>query len=145
MEEVLGDKICVLLKRIEQECVTKLHLCFSGEDIHRMTESHLQEMRLFLSRVVQARLSVQQLEECHLNVSQENETEDSHLKSVDENIDPGKDIIVVDGISDKDNNTQSVLIPENIEQKDKRSNTARLSDAKSEKLSYPSSSASYSS
>lgn len=62
----ISAKLCTALSAIGTVCVKDLNQCFATEDLLQMRKSHLEEMKNFLLRISQGKVSKDALDNCKI-------------------------------------------------------------------------------
>ena len=62
--KIISDKLCKALTTIGTVCVKHLNECFAEDDVRQMRKSSLEEMKIFLLRISQGKVSNNALDDC---------------------------------------------------------------------------------
>lgn len=63
---IIGQKMCDALITIETKCVPMLRQCFARDDVEQMKRSHMDEMKLFLVRIVKDKVGPIVIDNCSI-------------------------------------------------------------------------------
>ena len=77
--KIISDKLCKALTTIGTVCVKHLNECFAEDDVRQMRKSHLEEMKTFLLRISQEKLTGGALDNCKVMEYVENGVERSRI------------------------------------------------------------------
>merc|ERR1719318_2247946 len=83
--KIISDKLCKALTTIGTVCVKHLNECFAEDDVRQMRKSHLVEMKTFLLRISQGKVTNNAFDNCKVMEYVENE--------IDQDIDQDENIV----------------------------------------------------
>ena len=105
--KIISDKLCKALTTIGTVCVKHLNECFAEDDVRQMRKSSLEEMKIFLLRISQGKVSNNALDDCKV------------MEYVENNVDQGQDFVPLDNNEYNDQNKQQDSVtPLNIPQEE---------------------------
>merc|ERR1711892_331023 len=81
--KIISDKLCKALTTIGTVCVKHLNECFAEDDVRQMRKSSLEEMKVFLLRISQGKVSNNALDDCKVMQYVENNVDQEQGKYVD--------------------------------------------------------------
>ena len=104
----ISDKLCKALTTMGTVCVKHLNECFAEDDVRQMRKSHLEEMKTFLLRISQEKVTNNVFDECKV------------MEYVENEVDKDKDQNEIFLTSDTDENirteqTADIPLPDNVE------------------------------
>merc|ERR1712042_9233 len=74
--KIISDKLCKALTTIGTVCIKHLYQCFAEDDVKQMRKSHLQEMKTFLLRISEEKVTADAFENCKVMEYTENEEQE---------------------------------------------------------------------
>merc|ERR1712142_412238 len=74
--KIISDKLCKALTTIGTVCIKHLYQCFAEDDVRQMRKSHLQEMKTFLLRISEEKVTADVFENCKVMEYTENEEQE---------------------------------------------------------------------
>jgi len=74
--KIISHKLCKALTTIGTVCIKHLHQCFAEDDVKQMRKSHLEEMKTFLLRISEEKVTNNVFENCAVMEYVENEEQE---------------------------------------------------------------------
>merc|ERR1712212_449982 len=89
--KIISHKLCKALTTIGTVCIKYLHQCFAEDDVKQMRKSHLEEMKTFLLRISEYKVTNNVFENCIVMEYVENEGQKLNNNTVDKATKSGED------------------------------------------------------
>jgi len=83
--KIIFDKLCKALTTIGTVCIKHLYQCFAEDDVRQMRKSHLQEMKTFLLRISEEKVTADVFENCKVMEYTETEEQEGIVMSHTDN------------------------------------------------------------
>jgi len=89
--KIISHKLCKALTTIGTVCIKHLYQCFAEDDVKQMRKSHLEEMKTFLLRISEEKVTNNVFENCVVMEYVENEGQKLNNNTVDKATKSGED------------------------------------------------------
>merc|ERR1719233_1731273 len=89
--KIISHKLCKALTIIGTVCIKHLYQCFAEDDVKQMRKSHLEEMKTFLLRISEEKMTNNVFENCVVMEYVENEGQKLNNNTVDKATKSGED------------------------------------------------------